>query len=100
MSNNSSSSIVPKKILCTNALNENGPKISLTQISPLILKCKGKLYSIEKEYQSIFHLQNCITVNPQDDGLYTMFYIEDGTCDETWHDRLKGDYRRRGNGSK
>jgi hypothetical protein len=28
-------------------------------------------------------------VNPQKDGLYTMFYTGDGSCGETWHDRCK-----------
>jgi hypothetical protein len=74
-------------VLCTDARNEDGPKITLTQPAPSVLRCEKKLYKINKECS--FSLRNCIVVNPQPKGLYTMFYIADGTCDEIWHDRLK-----------
>jgi hypothetical protein len=75
-------------VLCTDARNEDGPKINLTQPAPTVLRCEKKLYTIDKDFRSTFLLRNCIVVNPQAKGLYTMFYTGDGTCDETWHDRL------------
>ena len=76
-------------VLCTDARNENGPKIDLTQPNTKTLRCDKKLYTIDKEFISTFRLHNCIMVNPQPDGLYTMFHVGDGTCNETWHDRKK-----------
>ena len=76
-------------VLCTDVRNEAGPKIKLTQPSTTTLRCANKLYTIDKDFRSSFHLHNCIMVNPQKDGLYTMFYIADGSCNETWHNRCK-----------
>jgi len=76
-------------VLCADACDENAPKIELTQTSPTTLRCNKKLYEIDEEYRSTFRLVNCIAVHPKPDGLYTMFYIRGGSCEETWHKRLK-----------
>ncbi len=76
-------------VLCTDACNEKGPKIKVTQPDPTTLECKGLLYEIDPYFRSVFVLDNCITVNAKGDAMYTMFYrSDDGTCDETWHARV------------
>ena len=86
-------------VLCIDVRNEAGPKLKLTQPSATTLRCASKLYTIDKDHRSSFKLWNCIMVNPQKDGLYTMFYTGDGSCGETWHDRCKKEKKTASAGS-
>ena len=70
----------------------DGPMVEVTQPYPNILKYENKLYEIDKDFQRSFVLDRVCLINATQEGLYTMFY-DDGTVNETWHDRWKPDLK-------
>jgi hypothetical protein len=81
-------------VLCKDIRTDEKTNVKVMQVSPTVLKCEGTLYNIDPSFKNIFKLNNCITVNPQKDGLYTMFYVSDSDhapgaeVNETWHDAV------------
>jgi hypothetical protein len=70
-------------------------------VSSTLLYCEQKFYLIDPELKRLDERQIC-QVNPQEDGLYTMYYdvvllakegpdldLRDGPVGETWHDRWR-----------
>jgi hypothetical protein len=73
--------------------------VQVLWMSPTLLYCNRKFYEIDPEIRKLFHEKVIRKVNPQEDGLYTMYYVvlvtccgmmreevEDGPVVETLHD--------------
>lgn len=79
-------------VLCKDARTNDDSVVKIEQKSRTTLKCEGKVYTIDPEFRKIFKLHNCVQANPQKNGLYTMFYLDDNDrsadaiVNETWHD--------------
>ena len=74
--------------------------VEVRRVSSTLLYCEQKFYQIDPELKRLDERQIC-QVNPQEDGLYTMYYdvvllakgpdldLKDGPVGETWHDRWR-----------
>jgi hypothetical protein len=75
--------------------------VEVRRVSSMLLYCEQKFYLIDPELKRLDERQIC-QVNPQEDGLYTMYYdvvllakegpdldLRDGPVGETWHDRWR-----------
>ena len=77
----------------------SGVPIQVLQISSTILYCDRKFFEIDKTYCDTFDLDSVRMVNPHEDSLYVMFYVEqdeddfdeyeDGPVSEAVHLRWK-----------
>ena len=78
-------------VICRH-VNDAMPSVLLTEPFPSILRCENKLFEIDRAFRGVFRVENVVQVNITDEGLYTMFHVgDDGTVNETWHDRWKPD---------
>ncbi len=83
-------------VLCKDIRTNERTTVKVEQPSSTTLRCEGILYQIDPESIENFRLHNCCVVNPQKDGLYTMYFLCDedhrqangAEVNETWHDAI------------
>jgi len=79
-------------VMCKDVRTNERTTVKVEQPSPTTLRCEGILYQIDPDSMENFKLPNCCVVNPQKDGLYTMYFLADrapgAEVNETWHDAI------------
>ena len=79
-------------VLCKDVRTNERTTVKVEQPSATTLRCEVILYQIDPESIANFKLQNCCVLNPQKDGLYTMYFLAyhdhrapGAEVNETWH---------------